>query len=545
MDSTIQTMQPPAKRLWWQPTFLDVVLTALLIWLFMLGAKGWGMLLSDGDTGWHILTGEWILANRQVPVRDLFSFSKPDAPWFAWEWLADVIFALLHRAGGLALLTFFSGFLLLFTALQLLRYMIWRGVGPVVAFPIFLLSVGGSTMHYLARPHIFSLLFLVGVVWLLDLQRRGPTRAIWWLVPLALVWTNLHGAWPALFLLLAVQVVVRFLRRDPAFRSELAVFFACALATLCNPYGWHLHQHILQYLQSDWIRNAVAEFQSPQFRSENLLQFEFVLLGALAGAGLRLLRGWAGWIETAFVLIWAHLSLSSVRHAPILILVGAPVFAEEFYRLLNQAWASAKQSSVAGIFRSLDSELRPRFQNVSIWVFVLSAGVWGFGKSNWPTDFPADMFPVSARNAIGEKFRGERVFMPDQWGDYWLYHYWPGDKVWMDGRSDFFGQELGEETLKVARAAPGWESNLASWGISHALLPQGSPLASAMTASGWQVLYIDRVAIALSKQETPPGTSGASAGKSPAEANGSLSVNRINRGEGPMEKSATTSRGGQ
>lgn len=545
MELPANSTTPPIRPAWWQPTFLDVVLAALLLWLFILGDKGWGLLLSDGDTGWHILTGEWILSHGQVPYRDLFSFSKPEAPWFAWEWLADVIFALLHRIGGLPLLTFFSGFLLLFTALQLLRYMVWRGVGPLIAFPVFLLSVGGSTMHYLARPHIFSLLFLMGTIWLLDSQRRQPTKAIWWLFPLTVIWTNLHGAWPALFLLLGIQVAVRFLRKDPAFRTELAVLCACAVSTLCNPYGWQLHQHIFLYLQSDWIRSAVAEFQSPQFRGESLLQFELLLLGALAAAGIRLLSGWAGWIEAAFVFLWAHLSLGSVRHAPILILVGAPVFAEEAYRLISPFWIRAKKSSVIGIFRDLDADLKPRFQTVSIWAFLLSALVWGTGRSSWPVDFPAGVFPASAQRAIGEELRGKRIFTTDQWGDYWLYHQWPHTKVWMDGRSDFFGQELGEETLKAARAEQGWADKLAAWGITHALLPQASPLAAAMRVSGWEVLYNDRVAVALRKPLAAQQPVERSRGKSPLDTNGSLPTNRINRGEGPMSKIASSSRGEQ
>ena len=58
-------------------------------------------LLSDCDTGWHIRTGEWIIANGWVPMRDIFSFSKPGSPWFAWEWLSDVLFARLNGMGGL------------------------------------------------------------------------------------------------------------------------------------------------------------------------------------------------------------------------------------------------------------------------------------------------------------------------------------------------------------------------------------------------------------------------------------------------------------
>ena len=42
-------------------------------------------------------TGEYILTHHAVPHHDLYSFSKPDAPWYAWEWLTDVIDGSLHR----------------------------------------------------------------------------------------------------------------------------------------------------------------------------------------------------------------------------------------------------------------------------------------------------------------------------------------------------------------------------------------------------------------------------------------------------------------
>ena len=62
-----------------------------------------GALLADGDTGWHLRAGEWMLANGRVPERDLFSFTQfRREPWFAWEWLWDVAFAWLSRYGGLA-----------------------------------------------------------------------------------------------------------------------------------------------------------------------------------------------------------------------------------------------------------------------------------------------------------------------------------------------------------------------------------------------------------------------------------------------------------
>jgi hypothetical protein len=524
----------PRKSPWWQPSFLDVVLAALLAWLFVLSPKGWNVLLADGDTGWHIRTGDWILANRRIPDRDLFSFTKAGEPWFAWEWLADVLFSLLHSWGGLSLLAFFCALVLLGSAVLLLRYCVWRGAAPIFAFPVFLLAIGGSTVHYLARPHIFSLLFLVVTLWILDLQRRESTWHLWLLVPLTALWTNLHAAWPALFVSLALQIGFRLLRRDPAWRREVSAAAACAAATLVNPFGWGLHSHILAHVGSDWIKNTVDEFQSPQFRSESVLQYEILLLLGLGSAWRRFGRDWAGKVEALLLLFWAHFSLASVRHIPIYVIVASPVLACELTQLATNSWATARRSSFAGIFRDLNRDLQPRFRSLTPWALLLSSFVWVSSRSSWPGDFPPGIFPVRAIQASGAALRGNRVFMSDQWADYWIYQAWPDAKVYIDGRIDLFGPVLGEEALSIAQASPGWDAKLAHRRIRHAVLPPNSPLAGAMRSTGWQVLHQDEVAVVLAAPAESAKPDPAPPGKYPDEANGSSPTFRIHRGEDPM-----------
>ena len=83
------------------PSPLDVFFGVLLLAAFA-HPQGLRSLLSDGDTGWHIRTGELVLATGHAPVADPFSFSRPRQPWFAWEWLADVVFAEVWRWRGVA-----------------------------------------------------------------------------------------------------------------------------------------------------------------------------------------------------------------------------------------------------------------------------------------------------------------------------------------------------------------------------------------------------------------------------------------------------------
>src|SRR5579872_155412 len=94
--------QAPTKGLWARmllPSLPDFFFLALLLWLFAAG--GANGLLGDGDTGWHIRTGDYILAHHAVPHKDIFSFTKAGQPWYAWEWLSDVIFSTLHGVWGL------------------------------------------------------------------------------------------------------------------------------------------------------------------------------------------------------------------------------------------------------------------------------------------------------------------------------------------------------------------------------------------------------------------------------------------------------------
>src|ERR1039457_1124955 len=72
------------------PSLADFAFLMPIVFLFV-RMEGVKTLLSDCDTGWHIRTGEWIVANHGVPARDIFSFSRAGDPWYAWEWLSDVV----------------------------------------------------------------------------------------------------------------------------------------------------------------------------------------------------------------------------------------------------------------------------------------------------------------------------------------------------------------------------------------------------------------------------------------------------------------------
>ncbi len=106
------------------PSLMDFAFLMPIAFLFG-RMEGVQTLLSDCDTGWHIRTGDWMVANHLVPTHDVFSFSKPNGVWFAWEWLSDLIFSGLNHVGGLPAVVLLS-LLLLCVTFTLLFRMAWH-----------------------------------------------------------------------------------------------------------------------------------------------------------------------------------------------------------------------------------------------------------------------------------------------------------------------------------------------------------------------------------------------------------------------------------
>jgi hypothetical protein len=475
-----------------KPTLVDGFFAILLVVLFG-RPLNWQGLLADGDTGWHIRTGDWIVRNGRVPVADLFSFSRPGEPWFAWEWLSDVIFARLHQWWGLAGVAGFSAVLLCLAATLLAAWLLRRGVGLWIAAGVALAVVNASSVHYLARPHLFSLLLFTAALWILDEDRRQPAWRVWSLVPLLALWANLHGGFIAWLGCLGFLLGLLAAERNWAALQRYGLLTALSVAaTLLNPYGWRLHQHIAGYLRSSWILDNVQEFQSPSIRSESMLVFAVLLLAGVALASRALARG--AWFDGGLTLIWALAALRSARHIPLFAVVAAPVVAAECAAWFA-AWARrAPARSAAAIFWELGQEFG-RSRRFSVWSAAFgAAALWCTLGQIQIRDFPERRFPVRLVSQHKEHVRG-RVLTSDQWGDYLIYRLFPPQRVFFDGRSDFYGPATGADYRELLTAGRRWPEVMARYRFDAALLPVEWPLARILERdSEWRLLDRDGVA---------------------------------------------------
>lgn len=504
----MQTRVPAAARL--LPSFGDVVFLFPLIFL-VIRPQGATALLGDGDTGWHLRTGEWILANRAVPHVDLFSFTKPGQPWFAWEWLWDALFAKLHAWGGMAAVLFAS-MLVISGAFAIVYSLAKRQSGnAVLAAFVTLVGVISSSYHWLARPHLFTLFFAAVFFAVLE---YGSRRAILFGLPaLMIVWTNLHGGFIAGLIIVATYCLGETARAliladsGPSWKNArlyLQTFAFCAAATLVNPYFYQLHRHILDYFADGYQMKHIAEFQSVSFHDPLSRSFEFLLILGIGAAVLCLARK----RFTHFLLIvsWAHMSLVAGRNIAIYAIIAVPLIAwaiQEALVLLERPIDGVKLPGfLTRLARSADGITA--IDNISRWHVASVAALGMFAAlffapappPRFEARYDSHSYPERAVRALHNTGFDGRVFSTDVWAGYLIYKLYPEVRVFFDGRSDFYGPAFGDKYTDLLSAKPGWSQNLRRAGVRTVLLPLDSQLTSAMKESHeWRCTYDDGSAL--------------------------------------------------
>jgi len=479
------------------PSFGTVVLAVTLLQVLFL-AQGSQGLFRDSDTGWHIRNGESVLDTRSVPRNDYFSFTRNGAQWFSWEWLSDALFAGAYRAAG------FSGVALL-TAIAI-AMAIWGSARLALSMQGNLFFTAGATVlllgttsiHWLARSHVFSWLLALRFVAVAEYSRVGErhsSKALW-LLPLAsALWANMHGSFLLGPMILLVYAIGEWLESKSGLRFTVSSL-ACLLSTFVNPYGWRLHEHVFLYLQNQYLMDHISEFRSFSFHAAGGAYVELFLLVAVIGAlAMVRQRAYAAAILTAGLL---HLSLYSARHLPTAAIVILPL---AIAALTQEAEGWPRLRAMLDYSRRISALDQRVFGTVPMMLVLIAtvSGLIALSK-NGHIGFSAEKFPVRAVDFLEQNGLGDRVFAKDQWGGYLIYRLNGQGRVFIDGRSDFYGQDMLESYAQVIEIRPAWSTVLRQYDVRTVLTAPDSALTSVLESSrSWKRVYTDSVAVIFEK----------------------------------------------
>jgi hypothetical protein len=511
-----------AWKRWVLPSFADV------FFIVLAGILGFSQanaaLLFDSDTGWHIRNGEFILATHSVPHVDSFSYTRAGWAWCSFEWLYDTTIAAIHHFAGLNGVVLFTAVVIAFTFALLFRLLLRRSGSFVTAMGLTLLAVAAAQVHMLARPHVVTWLFVLLWVELLHRFEEGSSAALLWLPPMMLVWVNAHGGFVLGLVLLALfgcaSIWNYLMAPGTENRRKIlqlgAVFCTCGAVTLLNPYGYKLHLYVYRYLSDSFFMDSIGEFQSPNFHSGSYRYFELFILLAVLGFALARERVTERVTTTDLLLLLfsIHAGLFACRNIPIaailMSLSMAPLWAGIISPKGNplpcpRLLASALKA-VNGISEDM-AVMEGNFRGHALAIVVLAAGMAivlnggrVFSTQIVSAHFSEKAFPAKAAEFIAQKGIHDHLFNTDLWSGYLIYKLYPGTKLFVDDRHDFYGEEFIKEYLDVKYAAPRWRQILDKYQVKWVLIDTGSPLATVLKESrDWRAEYNDGMAIVFAR----------------------------------------------
>lgn len=442
-------------------------------------AKSFAEKIADPDLWWHLRTGKLIAATHSIPHADPYSYTVPGKEWVVQEWLSELILHGIRNVFGLWGIYFWRTLMLTVIYLLVAR-LIHRRMGEGMGtWALLGLTAYAGSANWTERPNLFS--FLLFVVVLDLLERRG--RSIWWFVPMAALWANLHGmvilgvgTVAVVALTEWLKVALRWEGADREWARRLGlVTLSAAVATLVNPRGPELLAYSVRLVGA--VSRLVTEWASPNFHEITSILFMVLLLVTIASFAFH--PGRPNPTDVALALAFTVLGLQAARN----LAVAGIVLGVVSSRYLPTALSAARSGSPHVREAASHSPL------IGALGLVVALGGLGivvandFPRSDRPRDIVEKEYPLATLAALDGR-SGVRVFAYDFWAGYLIDRSWPGLRVYHDTRVELYGTE---QTLRYARtiaALPGWEESLDGSCTTHVLVRRDAdPLAEVLRLS--------------------------------------------------------------
>ena len=483
--------------------FLPSIAQSLFVIVFLHLSLNLGrILLADCDTGFHIRAGEYMLDTRSIPKHDPFSLFSPPMPWPTHEWFSDVLMAMINKISGLTGVVIFFIFIISITYSLFFKILRANKGNIIIDIILIVLVLITSQMHWLARPHMFTLLLFMTWYYVIDSFQSDRNNFLYLLPLVMLLWINLHGGFILGFILIVIYLAYNLEKlyiskntdKELYKRKVKWLFFATiasVLVSLANPKGFHTLLFPFEVVSNRLIMDNYSEFLSPNFHSTIFTPFRFFLLLMIAFLGT--FKGKLNFIELAFILIFTNMALLSARFIPLFAIIIAPILSKHGNIMLNNINNNFSNIIVdkTRIYESIDKSARGYIWPIIAIIVVVCLAA----STRIKYKFDEKIKPVDAVEFLKKEHISGNMFNDDEFGDYIIYSAYPQYKVFIDSRADIFGNEKIQDYANVIMMRPGWEKVMEKYNIDWIIYKTDSALSQYLNLKeDWKLIYTDNVA---------------------------------------------------
>ena len=461
---------------------------------------------TDPDYGWHIANGRHVFDGMTFSGRDIYSWTATN-PWIAHEWLTEAMMYLVHASlgptGNSVLFGLFGAATYSIVALQLRRAERW-GITLIVLPLCFV----GSMRSLGVRPQMLELLYLALLLFAIDryVARRLSRARLFLLAGFgAVLWANTHGSFLLMPGIFGITTAELLMARDTRWRELTAATLISLAAPIVNPWGWGLFEFATQSITSQTTLIRIQEWQRPIL--SEALAIPMILQLILAAIGISALAltmrgGRSSTVANSSTLgilrtvVFAVLALKSGRHVMLFGVAAAPIIAVGFRSILQWLRLTGKNQTSP---ESAPIDHARTLINLAAALLI----AMGVTRAAWREISPAAQlaataarYPVEAASHLSRTMTAsDRLLNEYGWGGFLIQrNILP---VFIDGRSELYGDDQLERYATLIHLEPGWREVVDSLNINTVLMPRDGRLALALERDGWVVVARDSVSSLL------------------------------------------------
>jgi hypothetical protein len=469
--------------------------------------------IADPDLWGHVRFGEIAIRQGHLLLRDTFSYSAPGHVFQDHEWLTDIVTAMAYDMLGVFGLKLLK---LLFTAAAILMVALAdaeTGAPELAQFAILIAVAAISAPYFQFRPQTFTFTLFAAVMLILTREAYGRNVRLWVLLPIFIVWANLHGGFIMGLAALGTYAIVGGAQdlaagRGPARLVRLsAITVGSTAATLLTPYGIGIWIAIAHALANPFTRVAVADWQP--LISSLIRAFHIGYGGAFfAFLPVAIIVGFAAaWIiapdgvdlpVVAVAGLMAMAAFMSQRNIPIALIAIAPALARHGW-LARQRLRDGRNATEPAEPRAPEPALI-QIAGCAV-AIVLFAGTGMFSRRLQTTEpYPAGAVAFMHLHGL----RGN-VLNNFLWGDYLIWHLAPGSKVFIDGRYDtVYPQSVLRDFMLFHFDQPDGAAILSKYPSDFVMISPESQAVKIMSArSDWGLIYRDSSTLLYARSGSP------------------------------------------
>jgi hypothetical protein len=391
--------------------------------------------IADPDLWGHVRYGEQMLEQGGIFATDPYSYLSNGFPWINHELLCEFTLGFLEPRFGAVGLLIWKCLMGLLTIAPLVWAHRRSAFEPLTVVAVAVLLACSLWPGWTVRPQLFTAVFLSLLALIMTEHTHGSRRALWFVPPLMVAWTNAHGGFVAGLGVFGVHVAWRLWsevrRRTSGWRGRVCelvlVLIATAAATLVNPYGPRLLLWVWDSLT--WPRPEISEWWPVSVWSLDYLPFKALVV--LTATSLLFSKRPLDRNQLTILVLAGIQACMHRRHTMLFAILAAYWVPEH----MNDCWIRLR-ALVIGRAKLAEAHIGTvRMHRDALVALILLFGmVTALQARSLRVEKAA--YPVSAFEFIEQHGLEGRMVTEFNWGQYCLYAFWPRILISVDGRFD-------------------------------------------------------------------------------------------------------------